>query len=55
MDNEDDATRAEPLETVSPLVEGRDYQLEGGLMVFTADFHRRRGYCCGSGCRNCPY
>ena len=23
--------------------------------VFTADFLRRRGYCCGSGCRHCPY
>jgi iron complex transport system substrate-binding protein len=23
--------------------------------VFTADFLRQRGYCCGSGCRHCPY
>ena len=37
------------------LVEGRDYYLEGGNMVFTADFLRRRGYCCESGCRHCPY
>jgi hypothetical protein len=27
----------------------------GGLMVFTAAYHLRRGYCCGSGCRHCPY
>jgi hypothetical protein len=26
-----------------------------GFDVFTADFLRRRGYCCGSGCRHCPY
>jgi iron complex transport system substrate-binding protein len=26
-----------------------------GYDVFTADFLRRRGYCCGSGCRHCPY
>lgn len=37
------------------LEEGRDYYLEGGLYVFTADYLRRRGYCCKSGCRHCPY
>ena len=26
-----------------------------GLSVFTADFLARRGYCCSSGCRHCPY
>ncbi|MBL9173260.1 MAG: cysteine-rich CWC family protein [Verrucomicrobiales bacterium] len=26
-----------------------------GLQVFTADYLRRRGYCCGSGCRHCPW
>lgn len=26
-----------------------------GLRVFTADYLRRRGYCCGSGCRHCPW
>ena len=25
------------------------------LVLFTAAFLRRRGYCCGSGCRHCPY
>jgi hypothetical protein len=25
------------------------------LTVFTADFLARRGYCCDSGCRHCPY
>lgn len=29
--------------------------LEDGRMVFTAQYHLRRGYCCGNGCRNCPY
>jgi len=32
-----------------------DYYLEGGLQVFTAAYHLRRGYCCDSGCRHCPY
>lgn len=26
-----------------------------GLTVFTALYHLQRGYCCGSGCRHCPY
>ncbi|RIH87592.1 hypothetical protein Mlute_00901 [Meiothermus luteus] len=37
------------------LREGEDYYLEGGFLVFTAAYHRKRGYCCGSGCRHCPY
>ena len=32
-----------------------DFYFEHGLMVFTAAWHLRRGYCCGSGCRHCPY
>jgi hypothetical protein len=23
--------------------------------VFTAQHHLKRGYCCGNGCRHCPY
>ena len=37
------------------LTEGRDYYIEGSAMVFTASYLQRRGYCCGSGCRHCPY
>jgi hypothetical protein len=37
------------------LVEGVDYYLEGAALVFTAEYHLRRGYCCESGCRHCPY
>jgi hypothetical protein len=32
-----------------------DFYLENGRMVFTATFHLRRGYCCCSRCRHCPY
>ena len=28
---------------------------ETGFVVFTALAHKQRGYCCGSGCRHCPY
>ena len=38
-----------------PLVENEDYYLDNGLMVLTARFHLRRGYCCEQGCRHCPY
>jgi uncharacterized protein DUF5522 len=36
-------------------VEGRDYYFENGLFVLTEYFLLRRGYCCESGCRHCPY
>lgn len=26
-----------------------------GYFVLTAGFLRRRGHCCGNGCRHCPY
>lgn len=31
------------------------YYDESGLMVFTREYHLKRGYCCGNGCRHCPY
>jgi len=37
------------------LVEGKDYYFDQGLMVLTAAYHLRRGYCCEQGCRHCPY
>ncbi|MGH9908305.1 MAG: DUF5522 domain-containing protein [Pyrinomonadaceae bacterium] len=39
----------------SPLQEGVDYYIENGLMVFTGTFLEKRGFCCESGCRHCPY
>jgi hypothetical protein len=38
-----------------PLVEGLDFYREGAYVVFTARYHLRRGSCCESGCRHCPY
>jgi hypothetical protein len=35
--------------------EGVDYYFENGLMVLTGHFLKKRGYCCGNGCRHCPY
>ncbi len=38
-----------------PPLEPEDYYMEGPYLVFTAAYHLKRGYCCGSGCRHCPY
>lgn len=38
-----------------PALDPEDFYFEGPYMVFTAAFHLKRGYCCGSGCRHCPY
>lgn len=37
------------------LVDGVDYYMEDGKMVLTTYFLTKRGYCCNSGCRHCPY
>jgi hypothetical protein len=37
------------------LVEGVDYYVERGKFVFTRAYHLKRGYCCNSRCRHCPY
>lgn len=38
-------------------VEVDDYYVDkvSGLLVFTEKYHIKRGYCCKSGCRHCPY
>ena len=37
------------------LQEGEDFVFENGLMVLTRAYLERRGTCCRSGCRHCPY
>lgn len=37
------------------LKEGEDYYYENDFIVFTEEYHLKRGYCCKSGCRHCPY
>ena len=32
-----------------------DYYIENGFYVFTEQYHLKRGHCCKSGCRHCPY
>ena len=33
----------------------QDYYFENGFLVFTATYLLKRGSCCGSGCRHCPF
>ena len=42
-------------EAEAPPVEPGDFYMEGSNLVFTEQYHLKRGYCCGSGCRHCPY
>lgn len=42
-------------ERAEKFVEGIDYYFENGLMVLTALFLKKRGYCCSNDCRHCPY
>ena len=37
-------------------IEGEDFYYDDeGLMVLTASYLKRRGHCCHSDCRHCPY
>jgi hypothetical protein len=31
------------------------YRTPEGYLVFTEVYHLKRGHCCQSGCRHCPY
>lgn len=51
MDSKPPAAAPKPPPALAP----EDYYFEGPYMVFTAAYHLKRGNCCGSGCRHCPY
>lgn len=38
------------------LKEGIDYYYnKDGFVVLTEAYHLKKGYCCGNGCKHCPY
>ena len=38
------------------MIKDVDYYIDpSGKCVFTAAYHKARGYCCGQACRHCPY
>jgi len=48
--------RMEPIPPAGlPTLSSEDFYMDGSFMVFTAAYHLKRGYCCGSSCRHCPY
>ena len=44
-----------PCETAPPRLEPEDFYVENGFLVFTREYHLKRGFCCKSGCRHCPW
>jgi hypothetical protein len=32
-----------------------EFYWENGNLVFTKEYHLRRGRCCNNSCKNCPY
>jgi len=43
------------MKEIIPIEEGDFYWSKNGFRVFTEQYHLKRGYCCESGCKNCPY
>ncbi len=38
------------------LIIGVDYELSPeGYRILSESYLKNRGYCCGNGCKNCPY
>lgn len=37
------------------MMEEEDFYIENGYYVFTEKYHLKRGYCCKSACRHCPW
>ena len=46
---------ARAAEDTSASLAHEDFYYEGPYLVFTAAYHLKRGYCCNSNCRHCPY
>ena len=41
---------------MSELKEGLDfYYNQNGYVVLTEKYHLDKGFCCGNGCRHCPF
>lgn len=37
-------------------IEGEDFYFnDDGYMVLTEKYHLKKGFCCGNGCKHCPY
>lgn len=43
------------MKKIIPIEDGDYYLTPEGYRCFTEQYHLKRGYCCESGCRHCPY
>ncbi|WP_223033701.1 DUF5522 domain-containing protein [Hanstruepera marina] len=43
------------MKKIIPIEEGDFYWTPEGYRCFTEQYHLKRGYCCESSCRHCPY
>jgi hypothetical protein len=48
-------TEPQPALPKDPELEPEDFYYEGPYLVFTEAYHLKRGFCCNSDCRHCPY
>jgi len=48
-------THSVHVKSAPPALAEEDFYYEGPYVVFTAAYHLKRGYCCNSDCRHCPY
>ncbi len=56
MEEPRDPTRPKDDHTERLGLEPGDYYLSPeGYIIFTEQYHRKRGYCCGNACRHCPF
>ncbi|AXT32677.1 DUF5522 domain-containing protein [Pseudoalteromonas tunicata] len=46
---------AAPYQSSPSSIAGLDYTIEQGFYVFSSWSHLKRGYCCGNGCKHCPW
>jgi hypothetical protein len=54
-DEQERATESELEPAEAGELAAEDFYFDGPYMVFTAAYHLKRGYCCNSDCRHCPY
>ncbi len=54
MKEEVEKVKQQRATAIQPLTQ-EDFYTENGRYVFTEAYHLKRGICCGSGCRHCPY
>jgi hypothetical protein len=53
----DEPTKCDPqtLPATASELAPEDFYYDGPYLVFTAVYHLKRGTCCNSNCRHCPY